>query len=177
MDAEFLQASVEAYVIILPKLSVKEAKERNQDLLIKFNQVFLGVKTYHNGFTVSVTTSFMRFSSLQNDSLREGVCKKIQRSGMQKLFDTRLAEIATFEHYSPCPPPYCPAHSHYCPCHPLATTYWSCIRLCQLSGATHTHVQAHTYTGPAGCGFFHAWGHGRPLKFRISGFYFSMLDS
>ena len=64
MDAEFLQAFVEAYVIILPKLSVKKAKERNQDLLIEFNQVFLGVKTYHNGFTVSVTTSFMRFSSL-----------------------------------------------------------------------------------------------------------------
>ena len=80
LDAEFLQASVEAYVIILPKLSVEEAKKLNQDLLIKFNQVFLGVKTYHNGFTVSVMTLFMRFSSLQNDSLRESVGKKIQRT-------------------------------------------------------------------------------------------------
>ena len=116
MDAEFLQASVEAYVIILPKLSVKEAKERNQDLLIKFNQVFLGVKTYHNGFTVSVMTLFMRFSSLQNDSLRESVCKKIQRSGMQKLFDTRLAEIATFKHYSFCPAKLQPLPTPILPC-------------------------------------------------------------
>ena len=78
LDEEFLQAFVKVYIIILPKLSVKEAKEWNQDLLIKLNQVFLGVKTYHNGFTVSVMTLFMRFSSLQNDSLRESVCKKIQ---------------------------------------------------------------------------------------------------
>ena len=96
LDAEFLQASVEAYVIILPKLSVKEAKERNQDLLIKFNQVFLGVKTYHNGFTVSVMTLFMRFSSLQNDSVRESVCKKIQRTTYWSCI--RLSQLSGATH-------------------------------------------------------------------------------
>ena len=69
---------------------------------------------------------------------------------MQKLFDARLAEIATFEPYSPCPAILQPLPTPYCPCsltllpwssvsdylqavYPAMPTFW-----CNMS--THTQV-------------------------------------